>query len=84
MVARSMAAFLSVQVPAEDQIRLKPSSELHLTPKAQQVSDKAFKLQVSWCTSLEAGGSSSLHPPGLQHCSSSGLVPLVCSAQILN
>lgn len=44
MVARSMAAFLSVQVPAEDQIRLKPSSELHLTPKAQQVSDKALKL----------------------------------------
>lgn len=37
VVARSMAAFLSVQVPAEDQIRLKPSSELHLTPKAQQV-----------------------------------------------
>ncbi|MBZ3881457.1 Ectopic P granules protein 5-like protein, partial [Sciurus carolinensis] len=25
-----------VQVPAEDQIRLKPGSELHLTPKAQQ------------------------------------------------
>ncbi|CAO2594519.1 Ectopic P granules protein 5 homolog [Lemmus lemmus] len=37
VVARGMAAFLSVQVPAEDQIRLKPSSELHLTPKAQQV-----------------------------------------------
>ncbi|XP_076768507.1 ectopic P granules protein 5 homolog isoform X1 [Arvicanthis niloticus] len=37
VVARSMAAFLLVQVPAEDQIRLKPSSELHLTPKAQQV-----------------------------------------------
>ncbi|XP_021070001.1 ectopic P granules protein 5 homolog [Mus pahari] len=37
VVARSMAAFLSVQVPAEDQIRLKPSSELHLAPKAQQV-----------------------------------------------
>ncbi|GAB1301887.1 Ectopic P granules protein 5 homolog [Apodemus speciosus] len=36
VVARSMVAFLSVQVPAEDQIRLKPSSELHLTPKAQQ------------------------------------------------
>ncbi|KAM6219553.1 ectopic P granules protein 5 homolog [Rhynchocyon petersi] len=36
VVARSMAAFLSVQVPAEDQIRLKPSSELHLTLKAQQ------------------------------------------------
>uniref|UniRef100_A0A7N9C9J9 Ectopic P-granules 5 autophagy tethering factor n=1 Tax=Macaca fascicularis TaxID=9541 RepID=A0A7N9C9J9_MACFA len=36
VVARSMAAFLSVQVPMEDQIRLKPGSELHLTPKAQQ------------------------------------------------
>ncbi|XP_021501163.1 ectopic P granules protein 5 homolog isoform X1 [Meriones unguiculatus] len=36
VAARSMAAFLLVQVPAEDQIRLKPSSELHLTPKAQQ------------------------------------------------
>ncbi|XP_012973495.1 ectopic P granules protein 5 homolog isoform X2 [Mesocricetus auratus] len=37
VVARGMAAFLLVQVPAEDQVRLKPSSELHLTPKAQQV-----------------------------------------------
>uniref|UniRef100_A0A8I3W1K7 Ectopic P-granules 5 autophagy tethering factor n=1 Tax=Callithrix jacchus TaxID=9483 RepID=A0A8I3W1K7_CALJA len=36
VVARSMAAFLSIQVPMEDQIRLKPGSELHLTPKAQQ------------------------------------------------
>uniref|UniRef100_A0A8C0QN53 Ectopic P-granules autophagy protein 5 homolog n=1 Tax=Canis lupus familiaris TaxID=9615 RepID=A0A8C0QN53_CANLF len=36
VVARGMAAFLSVQVPSEDQIRLKPGSELHLTPKAQQ------------------------------------------------
>ncbi|XP_006144470.1 ectopic P granules protein 5 homolog [Tupaia chinensis] len=36
VVARGMAAFLSVQVPTEDQIRLKPGSELHLTSKAQQ------------------------------------------------
>lgn len=36
VAARSMAAFLSVQVPAEDQIRLKPSSELYLSMKAQQ------------------------------------------------
>ncbi|XP_056680358.1 ectopic P granules protein 5 homolog isoform X3 [Monodelphis domestica] len=36
VVARSMAAFLSVQVPGEDQIRLKPGSELHFSPKAQQ------------------------------------------------
>lgn len=84
MVARSMAAFLSVQVPAEDQIRLKPSSELHLTPKAQQVSNQALKLEVSWCTSLEVGGSSKQYLPGLGLCSSTGPVPLVCSAQILN
>ncbi|KAB1256285.1 Ectopic P granules protein 5-like protein [Camelus dromedarius] len=36
VAARGMAAFLSVQAPAEDQIRLKPGSELHLTLKAQQ------------------------------------------------
>uniref|UniRef100_A0A673TGY1 Ectopic P-granules autophagy protein 5 homolog n=1 Tax=Suricata suricatta TaxID=37032 RepID=A0A673TGY1_SURSU len=36
VVARGMAAFLSVQVPSQDQIRLKPGSELYLTPKAQQ------------------------------------------------
>ncbi|KAM9224723.1 ectopic P granules protein 5 homolog [Dugong dugon] len=36
VVARSMAAFLSVQVPTDDQIRLKPGSELYLTLKAQQ------------------------------------------------
>ncbi|XP_004855138.1 ectopic P granules protein 5 homolog isoform X1 [Heterocephalus glaber] len=36
VVARSMAAFLSVQVLTEDQIRLKPGPELHLSPKAQQ------------------------------------------------
>uniref|UniRef100_A0A4X2M4S9 Ectopic P-granules 5 autophagy tethering factor n=1 Tax=Vombatus ursinus TaxID=29139 RepID=A0A4X2M4S9_VOMUR len=36
VVARSMAAFLSVQVPAEDRIRLKSGSELHFSPKAQQ------------------------------------------------
>nr|XP_036874978.1 ectopic P granules protein 5 homolog [Manis javanica] len=36
VVARGMAAFLSIQVPTEDQIRLKPGSELYLTPKAQQ------------------------------------------------
>lgn len=36
VVARSVAAFLCVQVPAEDQLRLKPGSELHLTPRAQQ------------------------------------------------
>lgn len=45
MVARGMAAFLSVQVPSEDQIRLKPGTELHLTPKAQQVSKNSFQLR---------------------------------------
>uniref|UniRef100_A0A8D0ZHB5 Ectopic P granules protein 5 homolog n=1 Tax=Sus scrofa TaxID=9823 RepID=A0A8D0ZHB5_PIG len=42
VVARGMAAFLSVQVPTEDQIRLKPGSELHLTLRAQQVSKNFF------------------------------------------
>lgn len=45
MVARGMAAFLSVQVPAEDQLRLKPGSELYLTPKAQQVSIDSFTVK---------------------------------------
>lgn len=42
VVARGMAAFLSIQVPTEDQIRLKPGAELYLTPKAQQVSENSF------------------------------------------
>ncbi|XP_060029795.1 ectopic P granules protein 5 homolog isoform X2 [Erinaceus europaeus] len=36
VAARGMAAFLSVQIPTEDQIRLKPGTELHLSLKAQQ------------------------------------------------
>ncbi|KYO28856.1 ectopic P granules protein 5 homolog isoform X1 [Alligator mississippiensis] len=36
VVARSMSAFLLVQIPTENQIRLKPGSELHLSQKAQQ------------------------------------------------
>ncbi|CAM4569444.1 unnamed protein product [Caretta caretta] len=36
VVARSMSAFLSVQIPQENQIRLKPGSELQLSQKAQQ------------------------------------------------
>ncbi|XP_006835165.1 PREDICTED: ectopic P granules protein 5 homolog [Chrysochloris asiatica] len=36
VVARSMAAFLAVQVPTDEQIRLKPGSEIHLSLKAQQ------------------------------------------------
>lgn len=59
MVARGMAAFLSVHVPTEDQIRLKPSSELHLTPKAQQVSKNNLTVKgwkVSSTASPEGGG----------------------------
>lgn len=36
VVARSMSAFLLVQVPAENQLRTQPSSSLPLSPKAQQ------------------------------------------------
>lgn len=37
LVARSLSAFLLVQIPAEDQVRLKAGSEPKLTQKAQQV-----------------------------------------------
>lgn len=50
-----MAAFLSVQVPAEDQIRLKPGSELCLTLKAQQVS-KAALGRRGRCSTRRGGG----------------------------
>ncbi|XP_004949102.2 ectopic P granules protein 5 homolog [Gallus gallus] len=36
LVARSLSAFLLVQIPAEDQVRLKAGSEPKLTQKAQQ------------------------------------------------
>ncbi|XP_007238025.3 ectopic P granules protein 5 homolog isoform X3 [Astyanax mexicanus] len=36
VVARSMSAFLLVQVPSESQLRLHPGTELQLSPKAQQ------------------------------------------------
>ncbi|XP_069482999.1 ectopic P granules protein 5 homolog [Ambystoma mexicanum] len=36
VVARSMSAYLLVQVPGEKQVRLTPSSALQLSPKAQQ------------------------------------------------
>ncbi|XP_043934118.1 ectopic P granules protein 5 homolog [Protopterus annectens] len=36
IVARSMSAFLLVQVPADNRIRLKPGTELQLSHKAQQ------------------------------------------------
>ncbi|XP_077202821.1 ectopic P granules protein 5 homolog isoform X2 [Paroedura picta] len=36
VVARSLSAFLLVQIPVEDQIRLRPGTELQLSAKAQQ------------------------------------------------
>ncbi|XP_026178495.1 ectopic P granules protein 5 homolog [Mastacembelus armatus] len=36
VVVRSLAAFLSVQVPSETELRLQPTSDLQLTAKAQQ------------------------------------------------
>ncbi|KAK1176492.1 hypothetical protein AOXY_G1382 [Acipenser oxyrinchus oxyrinchus] len=36
VVARSMSAFLLVQVPAENRLRLQPGTDLQLSPKAQQ------------------------------------------------
>ncbi|XP_076006821.1 ectopic P granules protein 5 homolog isoform X2 [Genypterus blacodes] len=36
VVVRSLAAFLSVQVPSETQLRLQPASDLQLSAKAQQ------------------------------------------------
>lgn len=37
VVVRSMAAFLSVQVQSETELRLQPTTELQLSAKAQQV-----------------------------------------------
>nr|XP_015220090.1 PREDICTED: ectopic P granules protein 5 homolog [Lepisosteus oculatus] len=36
VVVRSMSAFLLVQVPAENRLRLQPGSDLQISPKAQQ------------------------------------------------
>ncbi|MEE6509995.1 hypothetical protein FKM82_028866 [Ascaphus truei] len=36
IVARSLAAFILAQIPAENQVRLKPGSGLQLSPRAQQ------------------------------------------------
>lgn len=36
VVARSMSAFLLVQIPLENQVRMRPGVELQLSPKAQQ------------------------------------------------
>ncbi|XP_048451094.1 ectopic P granules protein 5 homolog [Rhincodon typus] len=47
VVARSMSAFLVVQLPAENRIRLKPSSELQLSPKAQQALNGLESISLS-------------------------------------
>ncbi|KAM7416416.1 hypothetical protein PAMA_018465 [Pampus argenteus] len=39
VVVRSLAAFLSVQVPSETELRLQPTSDLQLSAKAQQTLD---------------------------------------------
>lgn len=43
VVVRSLAAFLSVQVSSETEIRLQPTSDLLLSTKAQQVCNKNCK-----------------------------------------
>lgn len=45
MVVRSLAAFLSVQVPSETELRLQPTSDLQLSAKAQQVCEEICKTQ---------------------------------------
>lgn len=47
VVVRSMAAFLSVQVQSETELRLQPTTELQLSAKAQQVGNTN-----SWMSSL--------------------------------
>lgn len=44
VVVRSLAAFLSVQIPSEREIRLQPSGDLQLCAKAQQVCDNMSAL----------------------------------------
>lgn len=46
MVVRSLAAFLSVQVQSETELRLQPTSDLQLSAKAQQVCNKKKKMQI--------------------------------------
>lgn len=46
VVVRSLAAFLSVQVPSETELRLQPTSDLQLSAKAQQVCSKNCKYSV--------------------------------------
>lgn len=46
VVVRSLAAFLSVQVSSETEIRLQPTTDLLLSAKAQQVCKKNVKYFV--------------------------------------
>ncbi len=50
MVVRSLAAFLSVQVPSETELRLQPTSDLQLSAKAQQVCDENGNTVFSFCS----------------------------------
>ncbi|XP_078075622.1 ectopic P granules protein 5 homolog isoform X3 [Mustelus asterias] len=47
VVARSMSAFLLVQLPAENCIRLKPGTDLQLSPKAQQALNGLESMSLS-------------------------------------
>lgn len=46
VVVRSLAAFLSVQVSSETEIRLQPTGDLQLSTNAQQVCNKNCKYIV--------------------------------------
>lgn len=47
VVVRSLAAFLSVQLPSEANPRLQPTSDLQLSAKAQQVCNSCYECCVS-------------------------------------
>lgn len=44
VVVRSLAAFLSIQVTSETELRLQPTSDLQLSAKAQQVCNKTASM----------------------------------------
>ena len=46
VVVRSLAAFLSIQVPSETELRLQPTSDLQLSAKAQQVCTKNCNVSI--------------------------------------
>ncbi|XP_075696840.1 ectopic P granules protein 5 homolog [Rhinoderma darwinii] len=47
IISRSLAAFILAQIPAENQVRLKAGSGLHLSPKAQQALNAVESLTSS-------------------------------------